>query len=124
MKKENNRDREIKKLVSDMSSMFIRNPTKNNMTWREIGKTLYNKGWRKTFAERKEYKVTEDDIETAFLMLSNFADEMIEEINKEKNFVDKVDTALKHLQIYRLYNQFNEDNANGEYEDIWNRFKE
>lgn len=118
----NNKDREIKKLISDIQAIAVRNPTEK-MTWREIGEMLYNKGWKKTFAEREKFTVTEDDVETAFLVLTNLADEIVDLIDEEKQFVGKVDLASRHLKIYQLYNKFNEDNSNGEYESIWKKFK-
>lgn len=112
---------EIGKLVKDVQSISIRNPS--NMTWRQIGEELYAMGWRKTFADRTEYKVTRDDVETAFLVLTNFADELEEIIDKQPTFIDKIDFTLKHLQIYELYNWFKEWDEWGTYNEIWEKFK-
>ena len=41
----NVKEKTIKNIIEDMQSIFVRNPS--NMNWSEIGKILYNKGWRK-----------------------------------------------------------------------------
>jgi len=115
------KQKETTELIRDMQSIFVRNPS--NMTWRKIGETLFGKGWRKKYADSDEYEVTEDDVRTAFLVLTNFADEVVDIAEKKQPFAEKVNFALTHIQIYKLYDEFNKDNGNGCYNSIWEKFK-
>lgn len=117
----NAKEKTIKKIIEDMQSIFVRNPS--NKTWHEIGKILADKGWRKDFADRDKYKVTEDDVETAFLVLTNFADEIVDIAEDKQPFVDKVHFALIHLKIYQLQEEFKKNNSEGYYNSIWRKFK-
>lgn len=117
----NGKEKETTELIRDMHSIFASNPS--NMTWKSIGETLFDKGWRKKFADREGYKVTEDDVKTAFLVLTNFADEIVDMVEEEPHFVDKALFALTHIQIYRLWNEFEKTNSEGYYNSIWDKFK-
>ena len=114
------KERIVKKIIEDLQSIFVRNPS--NKTWYEIGKILADKGWRKKIADCKEYKVTEDDVKTAFLLLTNFADELVAIAEDNHPFVDKVHFALTHLKIYQLYEEFEKNNSYGYYESIWEKY--
>ena len=117
----NGRKRETTELIRDMQSIFVRNPS--DMTWRKIGKTLFDKGWRKKYADSEEYKVTEDDVRTAFLVLTNFADEIVDIAEKKQPFVDKVCFALTHLKIYELQEEFEKINSEGYCNSIWKKYE-
>jgi len=121
MMKKEFKEKEIRMLIRDLQSISVRNPS--NMTWRQIGEALHSMGWKKTFAEREEYTVTEDDVETAFLLLSNFADELCDVVESEKVLVNKVYFALQHNQIYQLYWEFKRANEYGEYNEIWKKYQ-